>query len=91
MRVGRRLRSKLALAVGGFVLAPCSPVLGAPQRVAASDSATVQAIVGRVEERSALDSVARVMVFCLLSGGAALLTTRRLWVDEADSNGPAAV
>jgi hypothetical protein len=88
MRFGRKSKVMMVSAVCGFVLVPCSTVLGGARPVAATDQLTAEVIVGRVEERSALDSATAVMAFGLLCAGAAFVTGRRVWADEVDSEQP---
>jgi hypothetical protein len=85
MRVGRKSKVMLVSTVCGFVLVPCSTVLGGARPVAATDQLTAEVIVGRVEERSGIDRATAVMAFGLLCTGAAFATGRRVWADEVDS------
>ena len=75
-------------AVCGFVLVPCSTALGGARPAAATDQLTAEVIVGRVEERSGVDSATAVMAFGLLCAGAAFATGRRVWVDEVGAQQP---
>ena len=88
MRVGRKTKVMMVSAVCGFVFVPCSTVFGGARPVAATDQLTAEVIVGRVEERSSLDSATALMTFGLLCAGAAFATGRRVWSDEADSEQP---
>lgn len=88
MRTGMKSKVMLMSAVCGFVLVPCSTVLGGARPVSATDQLTAEVIVGHVEERSGLDSATAVMAFGLLCAGAAFATGRRVWTDEVDSEQP---
>jgi hypothetical protein len=72
----------VALAMFGAIIAPGSAVFGANATASANDEMTSDAIVGGVEERSAVDGGTAVLAFGLLCAAAAFAGGRRVWSDD---------
>lgn len=81
-RTATRMATRMIVAIVAFgaVAVPCSAVLGMNGTASPSDPLTADLLVGRVEERSPIDSGAAVFAFGLLCAGAAFAGARRVWL-----------